>query len=198
MGSSISQSLLLIINTLGGLYIFAVLIRFILQAARADFYNPVSQSIVKLTSPLLNPLRKFIPGYKGFDTASIALALILNIIATTIMLLIAGALGLVDIGTIVAWSAIGILAFILKIYKYGLLISIIASWLAPYSGNPILLLIHQILEPIMKKVHKVIPPMGGLDFSPIFVFLGIQVVETLLVQGLAQSLRLFPAVVIGV
>lgn len=198
MESSVSQSLLLIINTLGGLYIFAVLIRFILQAARADFYNPVSQSVVKLTSPLLNPLRKLIPGYKGFDTASLALALILNIVATTLMLLIAGGLGLVDIGTIIAWSAIGILAFILKIYKYGLLISIIASWLAPYSGNPILLLIHQLLEPIMKKVHKVLPPMGGLDFSPIFVFLGIQVVETLLVQGLAESLRLFPAVVIGI
>ena len=80
----------------------------------------------------------------------------------------------------------------------GLLISIIASWIAPHSGNPVLLLIHQLLEPIMKKVHKVIPPMGGLDFSPIFVFLGIQVVETMLVQGLAQSLRLFPAVVIGI
>jgi YggT family protein len=198
MGSSISQSLLLIINTLGGLYILAVIIRFLLQAARADFYNPVSQSIVKITAPLVTPLRKIIPGYKGFDFASLVLALLLNIVATSVMLLVAGGLGLVDVGTIVAWSSIGLLAFILKIYKYGLLISIIASWIAPHSGNPVLLLIHQLLEPIMKKVHKVIPPVGGLDFSPIFVFLGIQVVETMLVQGLAQSLRLFPAVVIGI
>lgn len=198
MGSSISQVLLLIINTLGGLYIFAVLLRFLLQAARADFYNPVSQSIVKLTSPLVTPLRKMIPGYRGFDFASLILALLLSIVATTLMLLVTGNLGVVDTGTIVAWSAVGLIAFILKIYKYGLLISIIASWIAPYSGNPVLLLIHQLLEPIMRKVHKVIPPMGGLDFSPIFVFLGIQVVETLLVQGIGGSLRLFPPVVIGV
>jgi len=198
MGSSISQVLLLIINTLGGLYIIAVVLRFLLQAARADFYNPVSQSIVKLTSPLITPLRKMIPGYRGFDFASLILALLLNIVATGLMLLVTGNLGVVDTGTIVAWSAVGLIAFILKIYKYGLLISIIASWIAPYSGNPVLLLIHQLLEPIMKKVHRVIPPMGGLDFSPIFVFLGIQVVETLLVQGIGGSLRLFPPVVIGV
>jgi len=198
MGSSISQVLLLIINTLGGLYIFAVVLRFLLQAARADFYNPVSQSIVKLTSPLITPLRKMIPGYRGFDFASLILALLLNIVATGLMLLVTGNLGVVDTSTIVAWSAVGLIAFILKIYKYGLLISIIASWIAPYSGNPVLLLIHQLLEPIMKKVHRVIPPMGGLDFSPIFVFLGIQVVETLLVQGIGGSLRLFPPVVIGV
>jgi len=198
MGSSISQVLLLIINTLGGLYIFAVVLRFLLQAARADFYNPVSQSIVKLTSPLITPLRKMISGYRGFDFASLILALLLNIVATGLMLLVTGNLGVVDTSTIVAWSAVGLIAFILKIYKYGLLISIIASWIAPYSGNPVLLLIHQLLEPIMKKVHRVIPPMGGLDFSPIFVFLGIQVVETLLVQGIGGSLRLFPPVVIGV
>tara|TARA_R110000824_G_scaffold336_8_gene2192 strand:- start:35588 stop:36184 length:597 start_codon:yes stop_codon:yes gene_type:complete len=198
MSNSLSQVLLLIINTLGGLYIFTVLVRFLLQAARADFYNPISQSIVKITAPLLNPLRKFIPGYKGIDFASLVLALLLNTIATSLLLLIAGGFGIVALGTILAWSFIGLLAFILKIYKYGLLISIIASWIAPYNGNPALLLIQQILDPIMKRVHKVIPPMGGLDFSPIFVFLAIQVVETLLIQGIAQSLRLFPDFVIGI
>ncbi len=197
MGSSISQVLLLIINTLGGLYIFTVIMRFLLQATRADFYNPVSQSIVKFSSPLLNPLQKIIPGYKGFDFAALVLALLLNTLATILMILIAG-FALPDIGSIVAWSFIGLLDFILNIYFYGLLISIIASWIAPYSGNPVLLLIHQLLEPMMKKVHKVIPPMGGLDFSPIFVFLGIQAVEILLVQSLAQSLRLPPDYVIGI
>ncbi|MDG2090090.1 MAG: YggT family protein [Gammaproteobacteria bacterium] len=197
MGSSISQVLILIINTLGGLYIFAVLIRFLLQATRADFYNPVSQSIVKFTSPLLNPLRKVVPGYKGFDFAALILAFSLNIIATALMIFIAG-FDLPDLGTIVAWSFVGLVDFVLNIYFYGLLISIIASWIAPHSGNPVLLLIQQLLEPIMKKIHKMLPPMGGLDFSPIFVFLGIQAIEILLVQGLAQSLRLPPDFVIGI
>ena len=197
MGSSISQVLLLIIHTLGGLYIFAVLLRFLLQATRADFYNPISQAIVKFTSPLLNPLQKIVPGYKGYDFAALILAFGLNIIATALMIFVGG-FDLPHIGTITAWSFIGLVDFVLNIYFYSLLVSIIASWIAPYSGNPVLLLIQQLLEPIMKMIHKILPPMGGLDFSPIFVFLGIQAIEILLVQGLAQSLSLNPDYVIGI
>jgi YggT family protein len=197
MGSSISEALHLIINTLAGLFIFAVLVRFLLQAARADFYNPISQAIVKLTSPLLSPLRKIIPGYRGLDFSSAILALVISTVASCVMI-IAGGFALPNIGSIIAWCFVGLLNFLLEIYFWGLLISIIASWIAPYNGNPALLLIQQLLEPIMRRVHKVIPPMGGLDFSPIFVFLSIQVVEILLVQVLAQSLRLPTQYVIGI
>jgi len=201
MGSSISEALNLVIGTLAGLYIFAVLVRFLLQAARADFYNPISQAVVKLTSPLLTPLRKIIPGYRSFDFASLILALIISFIVSCLMIVLDGnslAIVINNIGNIVAWCFVGLLNFILEIYFWGLLISIIASWIAPYSGNPVLLLIQQLLEPIMRRVHKVIPPMGGLDFSPIFVFLGIQLVEILLIQTLAQSLRLPAQYVIGI
>ncbi|MAY02597.1 MAG: YggT family protein [Gammaproteobacteria bacterium] len=201
MGSSISEALNLVIGTLAGLYIFAVLIRFLLQAARADFYNPISQAVVKLTSPLMTPLRKIIPGYRGFDFASLILALIISFIVSCLLIVLDGnslAIVINNIGNIVAWCFVGLLNFILEIYFWGLLISIIASWIAPYSGNPVLLLIQQLLEPIMRRVHKVIPPMGGLDFSPIFVFLGIQLVEILLIQTLAQSLRLPAQFVIGI
>ena len=115
MGNSFSQVLLLIINTLGGLYIFAILLRFLLQATRADFYNPVSQSIVKFTSPLLAPLRRIIPGYRGFDFAALVLALVLNTVATALMIIIAG-FNLPAIGSIVAWSFVGLVDFILNIY----------------------------------------------------------------------------------
>ena len=201
MGSSISEALNLVIGTLAGLYIFAVLIRFLLQAARADFYNPISQAVVKLTSPLMTPPRKIIPGYRGFDFASLILALIISFIVSCLLIVLDGnslAIVINNIGNIVAWCFVGLLNFILEIYFWGLLISIIASWIAPYSGNPVLLLIQQLLEPIMRRVHKVIPPMGGLDFSPIFVFLGIQLVEILLIQTLAQSLRLPAQFVIGI
>jgi YggT family protein len=203
MESSISEALNLVIGTVAGLYIFALLIRFLLQAARVDFYNPISQSILKLTAGLLNPLRRIIPGYKGFDFASLILAMIIGIVACALMILVGEAnISLAAIsslsGSIVAWSFVGLLNFILEIYFWGLLISIIASWIAPYSGNPVLLLIQQLLEPIMRRVHKVIPPIGGLDFSPIFVFLGIQLVKILLVQGLSMSLRLPSQYVIGI
>ena len=81
MGGAFGQAVVLIINTLGAIYLLAVLLRFLLQAARADFYNPLTQAIVKLTSPLVNPLRRVIPGYRGIDFATLLLALLLNALA---------------------------------------------------------------------------------------------------------------------
>jgi YggT family protein len=187
MGGALGQALVLIISSLGSLYILAVLLRFLLQAARADFYNPVTQAIVKITSPLVVPLRRVIPGYRGFDFATLVLALILNSLCTGLALLVSGYTN-VAIGTIVAWSFVGLIAFILNIYFWSLLVSVIASFIAPFSGHPVLLVIHQLLEPLYTRVRRILPPMGGLDFSPILMFLGIQVLEILLITTLRQQL----------
>jgi len=191
MGGAIGQILVLIISSLGGLFLLAVLLRFLLQAVRADFYNPVSQAIVKITSRPLAPFRKFIPGYRGFDMASLVLALVLNTLLTFLMILAAGA-NMPGVGLIVSWSFMGLLWFLLNIYFYGLIISVIASFVAPFSGNPILLMIYQILDPIYSRIRRIIPPMGGLDLSPIFIFLAINVLEILLTNILGNQLR-FPA-----
>jgi YggT family protein len=187
MGGALGQALVLIISSLGSLYILAVLLRFLLQAARADFYNPVTQAIVKITSPLVVPLRRVIPGYRGFDFATLVLALILNSLCTGLALLVSGYTN-VAIGTIVAWSFVGLIAFILNIYFWSLLVSVIASFIAPFSGHPVLLVIHQLLEPLYTRVRRILPPMGGLDFSPILMFLGIQVLEILIITTLRQQL----------
>jgi YggT family protein len=193
----VGQALVLILNSLGGLYILAVLLRFLFQAAKADFYNPVSQAIVKVTTPTLMPFRKVIPGYRGLDFASLMLALVLNTVATALMVLAAG-FSLPDIGTIVSWAFVGLIAFILNIYFYALLISVIASFIAPFSGNPILLMIQQILDPVYSRIRRIIPPMGGLDFSPLFIFLAINVLEILVVNTFANGLRLPANLVIGI
>ncbi len=200
MGGALGQALVLIISSLGSLYLLAVLLRFLLQAARADFYNPVTQAIVKLTSPLVVPLRRIIPGYRGFDFATLVLALILNSLFTGLALLVSGYTN-VAIGSIVAWSFVGLIAFVLNIYFWSLLVSVIASFIAPFSGHPVLLLIHQLLEPLYNRVRRILPPMGGLDFSPILMFLGIQVLEILIVTTLRQKLGMGDVVaklVIGV
>jgi YggT family protein len=197
MGPTIGKALILIINSLGGLYILAVLLRFLLQAVKADFYNPASQAIVKITTPLLKPFRKVIPGFRGLDFAALFLALALNTAATSMMIFVGG-YTLPGIGIIVSWALVGLLAFILNIYYYSLMISVIASFIAPFSGNPILLVIYQILEPINSRVRRIIPPMGGLDLSPLFIFLGINVLEILLVNSIAQGLNLRPDLVIGI
>ncbi len=189
MGSSFGQLIVLVVNTLGHLVMLALLLRFLLQANRADFYNPVSQALVKMTAPVLNPLRRLIPAWRNFDLATLLVALLFGTLASALMIFSAGYV-LPGIGTLLSWAFLGILSYILKIYFWGLLISVIISWVAPYSGNPALLLIQQILDPLQRLFRKVIPPMGGLDLSPIFIFLGIQVVEIMLVGTLRQGLGL--------
>lgn len=196
MGAALGQAVNLIITSVGGLYLLAVLLRFLLQAVRADFYNPVTQVIVKATTVLLAPLRRIIPGWRGFDFASLVLALLLNSLFTALMILFAG-FNLPAIGTIVSWAFAGILSFLLNIYFYALVISIIASFIAPFSGNPALLIVQQILEPLYSRIRRVLPPMGGLDLSPIFIFLAIEVLEVLL-GSFAQGLRLRTDLVIGI
>ena len=197
MGGSIGQVVILIVNSLGALFILAVLLRFLLQAVRADFYNPLSQAIVKITARPLAPFRKVIPGYRGLDFASLILALVLNSLFTAIMIFAAG-FNLPGIGIIISWAFVGLVSFILNIYYFGLIISVIASFIAPFSGNPILLMIYQILDPINSRVRRVIPPMCGLDLSPLFIFLGIKVLQLLLLTPLVQKLRLDPSYVIGI
>ncbi|MGK0247473.1 MAG: YggT family protein [Oleispira sp.] len=194
--SSLTQVGLLLINTLVGLYLMLVVMRFLLQLVRADFYNPISQFIVKATNLPLIPLRKVIPGIGGIDVASIVLALLVQAVAIVLILLLNGIQP--PPLQVVIWSAIGILSLLLKVYFWGLLITVIASWVAPNSYNPVLILINQILEPAMKPIRKIMPDLGGIDISPIIMFLLIQVLEILLVKSLAQVSGMPAGLVMGV
>ncbi len=191
----LTQVGMLVINTLVGLYLLVVVLRFLLQLVRADFYNPISQFIVKATNPPLLPLRKFIPGWGGIDIASLVLALLVQAIAIVLILLLNGIQPPIQVAI---WAVIGVLSLVLKIYFWGLLITVIASWIAPNSYNPALILINQILEPAIKPVRKLMPDMGGIDISPIIAFLLIQVLEILVVKGLAQMSGMPSGLVLGI
>ena len=195
MSSAVSDALILVVSKLGGLYVGAVMLRFLLQAARADFYNPVCQAIVQATKPLLNPLRRVIPGWRGLDFAALVLALVLSTLLTELMVFLYGAE--LAVGKAVSWSVVGLIAMTLDIYFYAMIVSVVASFIAPMSGHPILLVIYQLLQPFYRLAHRIIPPMGGLDFSPLLLMLGIQVLQIVVLNPLASSLRVAPAVVIG-
>jgi YggT family protein len=195
MGSAFAEALIFIVSNLGGLYLIAVMLRFLLQAARADFYNPLCQTIVKVTAPLRNPLHRVIPSWKRLDLASLVLALLLNAAFTAVMVYGTGAA--LSFGQLVSWGLVGLLALTLDIYFYAMLVVIIASFFSPVSGHPVLLLTYQLLQPFYKIAHRILPPMGGLDLSPLLLMLAIKVVEILVVTPLASGLNVFPAVVIG-
>lgn len=194
-GSALAQ----IFNTIAGLYLLFVVARFLLQVAKADFYNPISQAVFKATDPLVRVLRSFIPGYKGVDFSSLILAFIVQFIAISVTIFLYGGV-IPSVGFIITWSFIGVLNFIILFYYYALIASIVMSFVMMFSGNmnphPILLLVWQITEPIMAPFRRVIPPMGGLDFSPIFIFLIIGLIRNFIYQtfGVNEQIAL---VVIG-
>lgn len=169
----------LIIQTLGSLYLLVVMLRFLFQLVRADFYNPLSQFVVKATNPLLIPLRKIVPGIYGIDVASLILALIVQYIAIQLTAFVFG-FGVINPIHVLMWAAVGILSLTANIFFWGLLIMVIASWVAPQSYNPALLLVRQLVEPVCTPFRRLIPPMGGLDISIIFAFLALNVVQILI------------------
>lgn len=178
MESASTQIGLLLVNAIAGFFLFVVILRFMLQAVRADFYNPISQFVVKATNPALVPMRKVIPGLGGYDLASIVLALIVEVVAIVLSLLIVG--WPLPVANIIIWALLGTVGLFLKLYFWGLLIMIISSWIAPQSYNPALMLLRQIIEPPMAPIRKLMPDMGGLDISPIIAFLLINVFEIIL------------------
>ena len=191
----ISQSFQLLVNVFFNLLLFVVLLRFLLQLVRADFYNPVSQAVARVTNPLLVPLRRIIPGYGGFDVASLVLLLLMEMLATILLGFING-FGMVPILYVLLWAPLGIVSLFLSFYFFAILASIVLSWVAPGNSSPVIHLLHQLTEPVMAPFRKIIPPLGGLDLSPIFVFLAIQVAR-IFVNSAAQGVGLHPALVVG-
>ena len=195
MGSSAA----LIFNTLTGIYLLAILLRFLLQVARADFYNPMSQAVFRITDPMVRIFRSFIPGYKGIDFSSLILALVVEAMAICVLIILYGG-SIPSVGFIVTWAFVGVLHFMIMIYYYAIIGSIIMSFVMMFSGNmsphPILRLVWQLTEPVMAPIRKIIPSMGGLDFSPIFIFISIGLIRNFIYQtfGVSEQIAL---VVIG-
>ena len=185
--STLTEILIFIIYTIGSLYISLVLLRFLLQLVRADYYNPVSKAIVKLTNPLLIPLRKIIPGLFGWDLASLILAMLLQIILAIIILLLRGK-GFVSPLLFINWAIIELLSNILTLYFFAMLIMVIASWVAPHSYNPALQLLRQLLDPLLRPIQKILPPIAGLDFSPLIFLMLLHIVRSYLLPVLAQAM----------
>lgn len=185
--STLSEILIFLIDTLSSLYISLVLLRFLLQLVRADYYNPLSKSIVKLTNPLLLPLRKIIPGFFGWDFASLALAILLQFFAVVIITFIQYGefIGLIFC---LKFAIIKLLMTLFTLYFFAMLILVIASWVAPHSYNPALQLLRQLLDPLLRPIQKVLPPVGGLDFSPLIFLLLLHICRYYLLPVLAKGM----------
>ena len=190
MGSNyLSEPLIFLVQVIFGLYALVVMLRFLLQWVRADFYNPVSQFIVKATSPLLNPLRRVIPGVGGKDIASLVLAWLV----LTLQILLTLSLGGQGFQPLMALllALPQLLELGINIFLYSILIMVIISWINPGGHNPAIGILYSLTEPLLRPARRLIPPMGGLDLSPMVVMIGLVLLKMLLippVKALAVSL----------
>jgi YggT family protein len=186
----LSTAAVYILQTIGSLYLLIVLLRFILQLVKADFYNPLSQFIVRATHPLLKPLRKVIPSFAGLDLASLVLAILVQLVLMALVLMLMG-YGLDNPLQLLIWSIIGVTALFIKVFFFALIISVILSWVAQGSHNPAAELINQICEPLLAPIRRILPSLGGLDLSPIVAFLILNLINMLVVRNLAVMTGMF-------
>ena len=160
-----------LIDILLQLYATALLIRVILQWAGADFYNPVSQFIVKITNPPVKPVRKIIPGFFGIDMATLVLTIL--VIAVKVMVVYQTlnpvAVSLLAVGQV--------LILTLSIFLYSIIIQAILSWVNPDPYNPAISLLNSLTSPILKHFKNLLPPMGGMDLSPMIAIITIMFVQ---------------------
>lgn len=183
----LQQILQLLITTFVDIYTLIVILRFLLQAAKADFYNPISQLIVKATDPLVKPLRRVVPGLWGVDMASLLLALLVQILGTLLLTGIAGQL-LVNPFAHLLLALFNVFEIVLQFYFFAIIILVVISWVAPGTSNPAAHLLQQVTEPIIRPVRNILPDMGGIDFSPMIVMFVIYILRSIVLPGMLATL----------
>ena len=168
-----------LIDAVSTVFLVLVALRFLLQLARADFYNPLSQFIVKVTNPFLKPLRRIIPGWGGIDFASVVLLLIVQTLALLLTFLAIGKS--IHVSALMVLSVAALISLILNCYLMTILIQVILSWVGPHHYNPITALLYSLNEPVLRPARRIIPPISGIDFSPFIVLIVIQLAKILIV-----------------
>ena len=172
MGPYVGNATSFLIHTLFGLYILIVMLRFLLQLMKADFYNPISQFVIKATQPPLRPLRQYIPGIAGIDVASIVLMLALQLVEIWLITAVEGRA--VSLPGMIVVSIAELLRLSINVFFWAIIIQVVISWINPGTHNPVTNLLHSLTEPLLGRARRMLPPMGGFDLSPIPVLIGLQ------------------------
>lgn len=167
-----------LIQTLFGFYILAVMLRFLLQCVRADFYNPLVQFLVRITNPPLLPLRRIVPGYRGLDLAAVVLAFLLQF--TEAVLLNALSIQPIGVGGLLLVTMLELVKLLINIYLWGVIIQAVLSWFNPDPYHPAARVLTQLTAPVLRPAQRLLPPISGVDLSPMLVVIALIFISLLL------------------
>lgn len=188
------NALQFLIGILVDLYALVLVLRFMLQAVHADYFNPVAQFVVRVTSPVLGPLRRMLPTTGRYDIAAVIVLLALMLLKLVLYRLvsipntiIAGySVGIEHVwfGSLAWLAVVDAITLIINVWFFAVLIRAILSWISPGGHNPIAEILDRITDPLLRPVRRMIPLIGGIDLSPLVVLIGLQVLKMLLVPPL--------------
>ncbi len=194
MGNSALGALSFILGTVLNLYAMVVALRFVMQVFRADYYNPLAQFVVKVTDPLLVPMRRFIPSIKRYDTSSAVLCfgviLLKFIVIKVLHLGYVHAIGrsipveLLTAPAIVGLSIVDLVHLFFNIFIFAIFIQAILSWLPQAGANPMQNLLGAITEPVLRPIRRFVPPLGGMDLSSLVAIIGLYALQLFVVGTL--------------
>jgi YggT family protein len=180
------DALVFVISTLVDLYVVTFFLRLMLQWVRADFRNPLAQFVLKVTNPVVLPLRRVIPAIAGLDTATLLGMFAIQSIATALLVPLA-CLGGAEPGQVLMLALLRLAHLVLRTYSMLMLVYVIMSWVASGSYNPAARILADIVEPVLAPFRRLIPNIGGLDISPVFALLAIEFVNRSLPSGSAVA-----------
>ncbi len=169
-----NDALYFVLNTLLTLVVVVFLLRLLMPVVRADFRNPVGEAVLKFTNPLVLPLRRAIPSRRRFDIASLLALLIVHFVKTIVLLLVRGAPLRPD--TVIVAGLYGLVIMVIQFYFYAVLIYALMSWFAGAGRSPVGDVLERLCEPLLGPIRRVIPPLGGLDLSALFLLIALQAI----------------------
>jgi YggT family protein len=173
------NALIFIVDTLLSLALFVVLARLLLQWVRADFRNPIAQAIVRLTNPLILPLRRILPPIGKVDTASVVAVVLAAIIKRGILFAMTG-YGTPSLQLWITSVAVELVQALLRTYFYAILLYALLGLIAPGGYSPLQSVLASVCEPILRPFRRLIPPIAGIDLSPLWAVIAIQAILLLL------------------
>jgi len=183
---SLLQAFQFIFSTLISAFITLLLLRFLLQAVRANFYNPLCQFIVKVTNPVLLPVRRFIPGFFGIDWATVVLVIALSFLNQTVLVLLSNLVFNSFVGVMLL-ALSDILKSIYYVYFFSLIALAFSSWFTPQNPNPMMQPLVQLLTPLLSLIQRHLKPVGGFDLSSLVLILGLAVINIVIIHPLHNA-----------
>jgi YggT family protein len=166
------DALTFLVRTVADLYLLTFLLRFIMQWARTNYYNPLSQLVFKVTNPLVVPARRLLPSVAGLDVPTLIVLVVLEIVVTFVLLRLTGFS--LPIPRLLFYSLLRLISLTLWFYIGALIIYAVLSWFGGPTRNPMAVLLGELVEPVLRPARRMLPPIGGFDLS---VFLVIVLLE---------------------